>query len=137
MIGRFLHRFRKDDCGAEMIEFAIVIMLLLVFIFGIIEFGWIFNGYITLEAAAKEGARVAIIGASDQEIEAEIEAAVKRQAFTFIDSEDFIDDIVIGTRTGHEASVTVTAKLPLLTGFFFFINNPLEMKATAYMLQES
>ncbi len=133
MIGRFLHRFRKDDCGAEMLEFAIVILLLLVFIFGIIEFGWIFNGYITLEAAAKEGARVAIIGASDQEIE----TAVKRQAFTFIDSEDFIDDIVIGTRTGHEASVTVTAKLPLLTGFFFFIDNPFEMKATAFMLQES
>ena len=133
MMIKLFRRLRKNDRGVAMIEFAIIAILFFTLIFGIIEFAWLFNGYITLEAAAKEGARIAIIGASAEEIE----TAVKNHAFTFIDSEDFIEDIVIGTRTGHEAEVTVTGKLPLLTGFFFFIDNPFEMRATAFMLQES
>jgi len=133
LIRHYFRKLRKSERGAAMVEFAIIAMLLFTLLFGIIEFAWLFNGYITLEAAAKEGVRLAIIGASDEEIE----TAIKNHAFTFLDSGGFIDDIDIGTRTGHETYVTIIGNLPLLINFFFFIDNPFEMKATAYMLQES
>jgi len=56
-----LRRLKKNDRGASLIEFAIVAPLLIVLFMGIIEFGWVYNGYITLNGATREGARIASI----------------------------------------------------------------------------
>ena len=50
--------FRKDD-GAELIEMAIVLPLLLLLIMGMVDFGFLFQRYLVLTNAAVEGARVA------------------------------------------------------------------------------
>jgi Flp pilus assembly protein TadG len=47
------------DRGAELIEFAIVTPLLLLLVFGIANFGLMFQRYEVLTNAAREGARVA------------------------------------------------------------------------------
>jgi len=47
--------------GAELIEFAIVTPLLLLLVFGIADFGLMFQRYEVLTNAAREGARVAAI----------------------------------------------------------------------------
>ena len=52
-------RLRKDESGAAAVEFAIVLPVLLLLVFGIIEFGLLFNRYITVTHAAREGVRVA------------------------------------------------------------------------------
>lgn len=39
--------------------------VLLLFVFGIIQFGLIFNGKITVTSAAREGARLAVVGADE------------------------------------------------------------------------
>lgn len=134
MIRRFVRRIGKSERGATLVEFAIVIPVLLLFLFGIIEFGWIFNGYITLEAAAKEGARLAVIDADREEIA----LAVKRHAFTFdIDQEELENNgIDYGNKRGEKTTVTVNGELPLLVGIFPFINNPFSMEAEAIMIQE-
>ena len=44
--------------GAAAVEMALVLPLLFMLIFGIIEFGFIFNRYITVTHAAREGVRV-------------------------------------------------------------------------------
>jgi len=134
VIRRFIRRLRKNERGAAMVEFALIAILFFTLLFGIIEFGWIFNGYITLEAAAKEGARLAIVGASD----ADIKKAVTNHAmtFNFVDSEEKEGiDVSIGKRRGDETTVTVTGELPLLVGFFP-INNPYPLEVTARMTQE-
>ena len=72
---RLFSRLRKSDRGVSMIEFALVIPILLFLILGLIEFGWIYNGYITLNGAAREGARIASIKKAlpgDGYIEAEV-----------------------------------------------------------------
>ena len=51
-----------------MVEFAIILPILLLLIMGIIEFGLIFNAYLTIQNASREGARYGITGASDTEI---------------------------------------------------------------------
>ena len=50
------------DRGATAVEFALLVPLLLVLVFGIIDFGRALNAQITITQAAREGARVAALG---------------------------------------------------------------------------
>src|SRR5437868_13335102 len=51
-------RIRRKEEGAAAVEFAIVAALLFMLLFGIIEFGIVFNRYQGLQAGAREGARI-------------------------------------------------------------------------------
>jgi Flp pilus assembly protein TadG len=48
-----------DETGAELIEFALVLPLLLLMVAGIIDFGFMFQRYEVVTNAAREGARMA------------------------------------------------------------------------------
>lgn len=52
-------RFKPEDKGASAVEFAIVLIPLLMIIFGIISFGLTFSNSLALENAAREAARFA------------------------------------------------------------------------------
>jgi len=47
--------------AATIVEFAVVLPLLLTILFGIIEYGWVFMVKQTLQTAAREGCRIAIL----------------------------------------------------------------------------
>jgi Flp pilus assembly protein TadG len=63
---------RRDDRGAALVEFAIVVTLLIVLIFGIIEFGLLIKDYLTLNQAAREGARSAALGSPTSVVQTRI-----------------------------------------------------------------
>jgi Flp pilus assembly protein TadG len=48
----------RDQRGAAAIEFALVLPILLLLLFGIIEFGFVINSWISVTHAAREGVRV-------------------------------------------------------------------------------
>lgn len=50
--------------GVAIVEFAVVLPLLLTVLFGIIEYGWVFLIRQTLQTAAREGCRVAVLASS-------------------------------------------------------------------------
>ncbi len=50
--------------AAAVVEFAVVLPLLLTILFGIIEYGWVFMVRQTLQTAAREGARLAVLQTS-------------------------------------------------------------------------
>jgi Flp pilus assembly protein TadG len=52
----------RDERGAAVVEFALVLPLLVMFIFGIIEFGRAYSAKVELTAAVREGARAAALG---------------------------------------------------------------------------
>jgi Flp pilus assembly protein TadG len=56
-----VRRWTKDESGQAMTEFAVVLPLLVVLLFGIVQFGIIFNNYVTLTDAVRAGARVAAV----------------------------------------------------------------------------
>jgi Flp pilus assembly protein TadG len=58
---RGLRRFVRSESGAELIEFALTLPLLLLIVLGIMEFGLLFREYEVVTNAAREGARVAIL----------------------------------------------------------------------------
>jgi Flp pilus assembly protein TadG len=57
-MARLIAHLRRKEDGAELIEMAIVLPLLLLLILGIVDFGFLFQRYVVLTNAAAEGARV-------------------------------------------------------------------------------
>lgn len=61
---RFDRSRSRTERGAALVEFALVLPLLLVLVFGIVDFGRAFQSSITLTNATREGARLGATGAN-------------------------------------------------------------------------
>ena len=73
---RLLCARRKDrDRGAAAVEFALCLPILLLLVFGIIDFGRALNAQLTLTQAAREGERLAALGYSNGAVAARAQAA--------------------------------------------------------------
>jgi Flp pilus assembly protein TadG len=60
--------------GAELVEFALVLPLLLLMLLGIIDFGMLFQRYQVITNAAREGARLAVLpGYSDDDVQTRVQ----------------------------------------------------------------
>jgi len=92
-----------DDAGSSAVEFALVLMLLVVLLFGIIQYGYTFFEYIQVAHAAREAVRWGALGASDAVIRAKAAAAAPELG---------ADATVSILRTGLE-SVAVTVSHPV------------------------
>src|SRR5262245_46881508 len=67
----------NSERGASMVEFALILPVLLLFLFGVLQFGLLFFRYQGIQAAAREGARVASISTYDNdEISDRVEATL-------------------------------------------------------------
>lgn len=51
----------RGERGAALVEFALVLPLLMLFVFGVIEFGGTYNNFISLRNGVREGARLAVV----------------------------------------------------------------------------
>jgi Flp pilus assembly protein TadG len=60
-VKRLLDKLRRSESGAELIEFAISLPVLLLIVGGIVEFSILFQEYQVVTNAAREGARVAVL----------------------------------------------------------------------------
>lgn len=58
---------RRDERGAAVVEFALILPVLVLFVFGIVEFGRAYSARIELTGAVREGARAVALGASNDE----------------------------------------------------------------------
>jgi Flp pilus assembly protein TadG len=67
-------KLRKED-GAAAVEFALIVGLLAILVFGLLEYGLAFWQVQNLRAAAREGARVAAVRGNNSEISAAMVAA--------------------------------------------------------------
>lgn len=64
----FLSTLKKEQ-GQALVETALVFAFILIpVLFGIIQFGIIFNGQMTVTSAAREGARMAVVGKKNAEV---------------------------------------------------------------------
>jgi Flp pilus assembly protein TadG len=69
-------RRRPRDRGAAAVEFALILPVLLLIIFGIIDFGRMLNAQINASQAAREGARVVMLGGDADEAQERVDWAV-------------------------------------------------------------
>ncbi len=52
---------KRNEKGQSLVEFALVLPVLALLILGIIDFGMLFHSYVTVNTAAREGARQGIV----------------------------------------------------------------------------
>jgi Flp pilus assembly protein TadG len=61
MVTRTLLRRVRAERGAELIEFAVVLPILMLVFAGIVDFALMFERFLTISNAAREGARIAVL----------------------------------------------------------------------------
>ena len=69
-------RTARGERGSQLVEFALIIPLFLMLVFGTIDFGRGFFSWIIITNAAREGARAAAMGWDDAVVYERVEAAV-------------------------------------------------------------
>ena len=69
-----LKRTIKNEQGQTMVEFAFVLPILLVMLFGIIQFGVIFNNYVALTDAARAASRKGAVSRNASDPKGDCEA---------------------------------------------------------------
>ena len=102
-----------------MVEFAMVIPLLLVVLFGIIQFGILYNHYITLTDATRVGARKGSVSRTAPNPSALAEAATRNSA-TGLDQSQLVV-IVTPTAWAPGAELTVEATYPFDVNVLGFV----------------
>jgi Flp pilus assembly protein TadG len=106
-----MKRFRLQG-GSNLVEFALVLPLLLVLMFGIIDFGLALFDKAVITNAAREGARAGMVFAETRRTDAEIEAVVQNYCsdylVTFGAGTPAVSVARTGTGSGDSLTVTVT-----------------------------
>jgi Flp pilus assembly protein TadG len=97
----------RSERGQSMTEFALVLPLLVLLLFGVIQFGIAFNNYITLTDAVRAGARKGAVARHLQDPEGEVANAV-RAAATDLKSSDLIIDVESTWESGEQVRVSAS-----------------------------
>lgn len=112
-------KYFKNNRGQAMVEFALIVPVLLLLVFGIMEFSMVMHQYMVVTEAAREGARAAAVGGDDALI-----ATAATNAATGLESNK-IQVVVVPTPErvrGEPVTVTVsypvTLVTPLISAFF-------------------
>ena len=103
-------RFLKSERGQAMVEFALVLPVLLTLLCGIIDFGWIYYNQITLNNAAREGARYAVIHYDPADDWRE-----SRMMADMVGVKNAV--AIVSDPVEQQITASVTADAPILTGF--------------------
>jgi TadE-like protein len=102
-----LRRWRSDS-GAELIEFALAFPLLLLVVFGIIDFGFLFQQYEVVTNAAREGARIATL----PDYQSAFDTNAQNRALEYLDAAGLNDpgrEVLVSCASGL---FTVTVRYP-------------------------
>ena len=108
------YRIIKSEKGASAVEFALILPILVILVFGIVQFGIAYNNYIALTHAAREGARLAAVNMDEIEGIAWFENRIKESApsvsiesITLSGQDGNIGDSVVVTVTGEVLNIEI------------------------------
>jgi Flp pilus assembly protein TadG len=99
----------RNEKGQSMTEFALVLPILALLLFGVIQFGIVFNNYIQLTDAVRAGARKGAVGRHLQNPQGAVIQTV-RDASTSLKQSDLNVGVTSSWQQGSD--VTVTASYP-------------------------
>ncbi len=117
-------RRRRTESGAELIEFALVLPILLMICAAIIDFGFLFRSWETVTNAAREGARVGSLPSyQDADVVDRVELYMAAAGFTQTPVTAVSSAALVtaaGTMTVRSVTVTMTHDFLILKGFAAF-----------------
>jgi len=108
------NRIIKNEKGASAVEFALILPILIILVFGIVQFGIAYNNYIALTHATREGARLAAVNMDEilgiEEFENRIKESapsVSIESITLSGQDGNIGDSVAVTVTGEVLNIEI------------------------------
>ncbi|NJD01861.1 MAG: pilus assembly protein [Ruminiclostridium sp.] len=121
--------------GQTLVETALVLPIIILILMGILDFGMMFNNYLVVGNASREGARNAAVGATDMEI-----ISIVGTVSGTLDASKITTEISPGEslrKKGDEVAVTVKYRYDFLTPLIgaFFSGN-VELTGTSIMRVE-
>lgn len=116
--GKAKRGFRGEN-GQSMVELAVTLPLLLLLVFGIIDFGWLFYNKMGVENASREGARYAIVNSGKGTLVTDVTTLARDYCMGTA-----ADTAVTVSISGDNAIVTVNKNVKVLTPLAgIFVNN--------------
>jgi len=106
---------KAGERGANLVEFAILAPLLILLVFGIIEFSWVFAQNLNVRHGAREGARLAAVDFTPLVTETCARMDIVSGATVDLLGTDLNGG---GVDVGDEVAVTVAAPINPITGLF-------------------
>jgi Flp pilus assembly protein TadG len=100
----------RNQQGQTMTEFALVLPVLALILFAVIQFGIVFNNYITLTDATRAGARKAAVSRQDPNRNSAVISAVRSSASDLTSTKLSVSPPSSTWQSGDD--VTVTASYP-------------------------
>ena len=128
-------RRRRGDGGAALLEFAFVVPLFLLLVFGVMEFGWAFFQNLDVRHGAREGSRLAAVNykTTASPTPADQVTQIVNELCARMDSGDDISVQISRSGTsavGQPLTVTVTKPLDQLSGFLGFALDGVTLSST-------
>lgn len=128
-------RVLKRKNGQSLVETALIMPLIILILMGIIDFGMIFNSYLVVSNASREGARNAAVGKSDNNI-----VSIVNMASSTLDAAKITTTIYpqqAYRKTGDEVKITVEYQYTFLTPVVSsLMNKPFKLKSVSVMRVE-
>jgi Flp pilus assembly protein TadG len=100
----------RNEQGQTMTEFALVLPVLALILFAVIQFGIVFNNYVTLTDATRAGARKAAVSRDDPNRDSDVINAIRSSASDLDGSKLSVPPPTSTWDSGSD--VTVTASYP-------------------------
>ncbi len=105
----------KNKKGQALVEFALILPILFMIVFGIVEFGRVFNAYVIVSNASREGARQAAVGKGDSEVRTKVKDVAS--SLSIVDDDIGIDPAKGSREYGDQVTVDVNYNLPIIAPF--------------------
>jgi len=145
-MGRRGARKGRDEKGATLVEFAFVLPIFILFVFGIIDFGWAYSQNLDVKQGAREGGRIlAVNGGTGANATArcqDIQTQIKNRTTELTNGSEtvvlgFTDGNGNGAKdVGELASITLRYPLSSLSGVSgAFLNGTMQSTVTMRLEQ--
>ena len=122
----------KKNKGQSMVETALVLPVILLILLGIVDFGFLFNNYLVIDNASREGARSAAVGSTDTVITSTVKGMTA--SLNQAKLKTTINPAGSGRVKGSQVTVTVEYDYSLLTPIIgLVIPNPVHLTANTVM----
>lgn len=124
--------FVKNKKGQSLVETALVLPVLLLILTGIFDFGMLFNNYMVVSNASREGARSAAVDSTDAQIISAVNTVTASLDSTKVTITITPDQS--GRSRGSAVTVTVKYKYSLMTPIIAaIVHGPIDLTAKTTM----
>lgn len=120
-MNKFTPRNWKSSDGQTMVEFALVLPLLAMLLFGVIQFGILFNNYLDLTDATRAGARKAAVSRNTSDPSGPAGVATQAVINSAGDITLKSTDVTVTSTWQPGTDVTVQAAYPYKIDLFGFV----------------